>query len=68
MIDQQRRVRGELTCINCGNEKSAGLVICWPCHALQKHHNDGCYSKRLEKKLAEREAALKDAGVPEWHQ
>jgi len=65
-MDQQYRVRNETICINCGMEKDRGLVVCWPCHSSQKRHNDGCYSKRLESKLAERERVLKASGAAEW--
>ena len=65
-MDQQYRVRAELTCTNCGMDKSAGLLLCWPCHHSQKRFNDGSYSNRVQTKLANREAQLKASGAPIW--
>jgi ribosomal protein L37AE/L43A len=44
-------VRALPVCPNCTHDKDSGLVICWPCHKLQKQHNKGGYSPRLEQKL-----------------
>lgn len=57
-MNQYPHVREQTVCPNCRQEKSTGLILCWSCHHAQKHHNDGCYSKRLEAKLAAMEQAL----------
>jgi hypothetical protein len=50
-MNQYPNIRNSVTCPNCQESKSIGLVLCWPCHHKQKHRNDGCYSKRVESKL-----------------
>lgn len=55
------RIRALPTCPNCREKKSAGLILCWPCHHSHKARNDGCYSPRLERKLAAMEQALEQA-------
>lgn len=59
LLDQKEAVRASLTCVNCLEDKPAGLMLCWPCHHSQKHHNDGGYSKRVERLLERQEALLK---------
>lgn len=66
LLDQQNRIRAERTCCNCGLDKKSGLLLCWPCHHGQKHHNDGGYSKRVEAKLAVRERLLEQRNAPRW--
>lgn len=36
MHDKVRRCQ---TCVACGCEKNAGLLLCWPCHREQKRIN-----------------------------
>jgi hypothetical protein len=57
-LEDRRHVRHERICVNCGMAKSQGLLLCWPCHRLQKHHHGGAYSRRVEDKLAQRETML----------
>jgi hypothetical protein len=45
------KVRASTVCPNCLQSKDIGLVLCWPCHSTQKHHNDGDYSKRCKAKI-----------------
>lgn len=54
----QSHIRECLTCPNCLGSKDRGLIVCWPCHGLQKAHNDGGYSARLERRLEEIERFL----------
>jgi hypothetical protein len=51
-------VRNMLVCVRCGEPKSAGLVICWPCHRAEKRDNDGGYSGALTAKLDRIERGL----------
>jgi hypothetical protein len=44
-------IRSQPVCPNCYHDKEPGLVVCRPCHKLQKQHNLGSYSPRLEQKL-----------------
>jgi hypothetical protein len=57
MIDFPK-VRRMIVCSCCGDLKSTGLVICWPCHREQKRDNDGGYSESLRAKLDRIERAL----------
>ena len=52
------RTRADGVCPNCLQAKGQGLVLCWPCHHAQKHHNDGDYSKRCYAKIEARERFL----------
>lgn len=60
-MNQYEKIRAQTICPNCRQEKQPGLILCWPCHHAQKFHNDGCYSKQLETKLAAMEQALVDS-------
>lgn len=62
-MNQYVYIRAQTVCPNCRQDKKPGVILCWPCHHAQKNHNDGCYSKRLECKLAAMDQALQDAGA-----
>lgn len=52
MITRDDKVRELPFCIVCGNPKSHGLRICWPCHHTLKARHDGSYGSQVEKLLA----------------
>lgn len=55
------KVRAQYTCVGCSGPKSAGLLLCWPCHRKQKQLNAGQlydYSPEIEAKLDKLEETL----------
>ncbi len=50
-MDDYPLIRAEHICPNCHRPKDVGLILCWPCHQIQKARNDGGYSQRLERQL-----------------
>lgn len=57
-IYQYDEVRADIICPNCLQDKSVGLLLCWPCHHSQKQFNDGDYSAKCKAKIAKRNTAL----------
>lgn len=57
MHEQRPKVRALLACICCGEVKGKDLLLCWPCHSLQKRTYGGGYDPRLDRvfELVERE-------------
>lgn len=51
-------VRADGLCPHCGEAKTQGLLLCWPCHHKQKEHYDGDYGKLAKRQIAAREAFL----------
>lgn len=62
MSNQHDHVRAHHTCVRCEGPKDRGLLLCWPCHHAEKHHNDGSYSREVEDKIAALEARLSGVG------
>lgn len=60
--DQKGKVRMDKVCPLCLEPKDVGLIVCWPCHRSQKHHNDGDYSKRAKAVIEARDIALRNGG------
>lgn len=65
MVNQFSRIRALKVCLNCGNAKDQGLILCWPCHHNLKAY-DGCYSKKTDQFLERREESLKARNAPMW--
>ena len=57
-MNQYPRIRAMLNCVNCGNAKDQGLILCWPCHHNLKQRHNGGYGKRVEGFLERREESL----------
>lgn len=57
-VNQYPLIRQWFTCANCQGAKDKGLLLCWQCHHNQKMANDGTYSAKVERELANLERLL----------
>ena len=53
--------RASFTCPRCQGAKDRHLLICWPCHRMEKAANNGGYSDECDQALDAYEAALRRA-------
>lgn len=53
-------LRAHPVCISCGEHKSEGLVLCWPCHHKLKHKYHGTYGTKMQARIDAKEIELEN--------